>query len=160
MSASSGKNIDLKFTGNTIPAFKESIICGADGLELDLFVTKDDFIVVAHNDELQKSVHYTRNAKQNSSEGNIERLLKINQKELLEIQQFVLNENGDKIPTFQEFMELCSEGNHIRKNLGMPELILNIDLKESGVADKIIEFLVNRNEQMDHTFYFTSSDEK
>lgn len=160
MSTASGKNIELKFTGNTIPAFKESIICGADGLELDLFVTKDNFIVVAHNDELQTSVHYTRDTNQNSSEGNIQRLLKINQKELSEIQQFVLNENGDKIPTFQEVMELCSEGNHIRKNLGMSELILNIDLKESGIADRVIEFLVSRDDQIEYTFYFTSSDKK
>jgi glycerophosphoryl diester phosphodiesterase len=40
---------------NTIEAFDHGIACGADGLELDVHLSKDDVVVVHHDDTLERT---------------------------------------------------------------------------------------------------------
>jgi len=42
---------------NTLASFKKAIILGADGIEFDLFSSKDNRIMVIHSDQLWLHVH-------------------------------------------------------------------------------------------------------
>ncbi len=40
---------------NTLPAFAEAVRIGADGIELDIHLTKDEQIVVIHDEEVDRT---------------------------------------------------------------------------------------------------------
>ena len=40
---------------NTLPAFAEAVRIGADGIELDVHLTKDEQIVVIHDEEVDRT---------------------------------------------------------------------------------------------------------
>ena len=42
---------------NTLPAFELAIEQGADGLEFDVQLTRDDFVVVIHDETLERTTH-------------------------------------------------------------------------------------------------------
>ena len=44
---------------NTIPAFEYAIAHGVDVLELDMYVTKDNVVVVSHDDRWKEFAHRT-----------------------------------------------------------------------------------------------------
>jgi len=106
---------------NSLAAFAEAIRQGADGIEFDLFLTKDHHLVVFHDDTLEKRTN---------SKG------KITRKTLVQLKKLWLKHNSSKqlsdeaIPTFDEVMELVK--NHAHENF-----ILNIEIKQKGIAHEV-----------------------
>ena len=41
---------------NTLPSFQEAIRAGADFIELDVYATRDDVLVVAHDPEINMAI--------------------------------------------------------------------------------------------------------
>lgn len=48
------RGASVKFAENTMPAFEEAIRAGADGIELDIQKTKDNQIIVTHDENLKR----------------------------------------------------------------------------------------------------------
>lgn len=83
---------------NTIPAFKKAIEMGANGFENDVHVTKDGFLVICHNYEIDE----TSNGTGLISDYTLEELRKFDFG-LYFSEEFA----GTKIPTLDEFLDLC-----------------------------------------------------
>ena len=83
---------------NTIPAFKKAIEMGADGFENDVHLTKDGFIVICHNYEIDE----TSNGTGSISDYTLEELRKFDFGSYFS-EEFA----GTTIPTLDEFLDLC-----------------------------------------------------
>lgn len=131
----------LVFLENTVASFKEAIILGADGIELDVFSSKDRHVMVIHSDELRMHVYNNR--------GDEELLIKESSKTFIvgnktynQLRKLVVGPQGELIPTLSEILELVTEANLIRNKLGLPHLILNIELKNSNFSEQAINWAV------------------
>ena len=83
---------------NTIPAFQKAIEMGANGFENDVHVTKDGFLVVCHNHDIDE----TSNGTGAISDYTLEELRKFDFGSYFS-EEFA----GTKIPTLDEFLDLC-----------------------------------------------------
>jgi glycerophosphoryl diester phosphodiesterase len=97
---------------NTMPAFEKAIKMGADGIELDVQLTKDSVIVICHDERIDRT-----------SDG-IGWLKDYTLKELREFSFSKTHpEYGDiKIPTLREFLEfftLTGKGLNIELKTGL-----------------------------------------
>jgi glycerophosphoryl diester phosphodiesterase len=102
---------------NTLSSFKKAIESGIDMIELDVRLSKDDHLVIMHDE----SVYRTTNGK-----GFIGSLT------LKQIKKLRINKT-EKVPTLQEAV-----------NLIKGKCMINIHVKEYKAADKILE-LIDRN---------------
>ena len=59
---------------NTLPAFAEAVRVGADGIELDVHLSKDGYLIVMHDEEVDR----TTNGKGLIREKTLEELKKLN----------------------------------------------------------------------------------
>ena len=84
---------------NTIPAFKKGIEFGCDGFENDVHLTKDGVIVVCHNYEIDE----TSNGSGLIADMTFEQLRQYDFGSY-----FDPSFAGTRIPTLDEFLELCS----------------------------------------------------
>lgn len=122
---------------NTIVAFKRAIDLGADGIELDIQLTKDDEIVVCHDEKIDR----TSDGKGWLKDYTLEELRTFNFN-----QQFP--EYGPQpIPTMREVLELIKPTN----------LVIDIELKTSVIyyeklEEKIVE-LIKEYEMEDRVNY-------
>ena len=122
---------------NTIVAFKRAIDLGADGIELDIQLTKDDEIVVCHDEKIDR----TSDGKGWLKDYTLEELKAFNFN-----QQFP--EYGPQpIPTMREVLELIKPTN----------LVIDIELKTSVIyyeklEEKIVE-LIKEYEMEDRVNY-------
>lgn len=121
---------------NTLVAFKKAIHMGADGIELDIQMTKDGEIVVIHDETIKR----TSNGK-----GYVKELT------LYELKQYDFSYGfifyrGQKIPTLREVLELVLETpvvinielkNSIIRYEGMEEKVLEL-VEEMGLKDRVI----------------------
>ena len=109
---------------NTIPSFQKAVDLEADGVELDIQLTKDGEIVVCHDEEIDR----TSNQKGWLKDYTLEQLRQMDF-------SYGHTELGVvKIPTMQEVFELLKPTN----------LIINIELKTgifdyTGIEEKIVE---------------------
>lgn len=111
---------------NTMAAFKKAIEVGADGIELDVQMTKDGEVVVIHDETIKR----TSNGK-----GYIKNMT------LKELKQYDFSYGfkryrGEKIPTLKEVMNLVLEQG----------ITANIELKNSrirykGMEEKIVSLI-------------------
>ena len=99
---------------NSLSAFKNAIEHGY-AIEIDLQMTKDNKLIVFHDDTLDRMTN---------SNG------KVSEKTLAEIKQLTLKNSQEKIPTFDEFLSFV--------NGKTPVLIEVKDHKKIGVAEEII----------------------
>ena len=53
------RGYSAKYPENTMIAFKEAALAGADGIELDVQLTKDGEIVVIHDDKVDRTTNGT-----------------------------------------------------------------------------------------------------
>jgi glycerophosphoryl diester phosphodiesterase len=121
---------------NTIPAFQKAIEMGADGFENDVHLTKDGFLVVCHNHEIDE----TSNGTGAIVDYTLEDLRK------LDFGSYFSEEfAGTKIPTLDEFLDLCRGLKVINieiktpKQTGTDVVRKTIDkVKEFGLFDKLI----------------------
>ena len=122
---------------NTLVAFKRAIDLGADGIELDIQLTKDDEIVVCHDEKIDR----TSDGKGWLKDYTLEELRTFNFN-----QQFP--EYGPQsIPTMREVLELIKPTN----------LVIDIELKTSVIyyeklEEKIVE-LIKEYEMEDRVNY-------
>ena len=99
---------------NTLLAFQKAIDLKADLIEFDLQETKDNHLVVTHDEELSRLTGF---------KGLVKDLT------LKELKELDFGE-GEKIPTLDELLKLT------RGKIG-----LNCEIKVSGIAEKTIEIM-------------------
>jgi len=106
---------------NSLAAFAEAIRQGANGIEFDLFLTKDRHLIVFHDAKLEKLTN---------GKG------KTTGKKLTELKNLRLKKNGSKtlsdetIPTLDEVMSLV-------KKHADEHFILNIEIKQKNIAHQV-----------------------
>jgi len=103
---------------NTLLAFKKAIDLGCDKVELDVRLTKDNQIVVIHDDDINRTTN---------GRGEVSQLT------LKQIKKFNCSEK-QKIPTLQEVIDLCKD-----------KIDLQIELKAEGTA-KLVNDLIIEND--------------
>ncbi len=107
---------------NTLVAFRRALELGADGVELDVTLTRDGIPVIIHDDTLDR----TTNGK-----GNVKNFT------LEEIRQLDAGAwkgaefRGEKIPTLDQVIDLFASTH--------PHPLLNIELKATGISTDGIE---------------------
>ncbi len=129
---------------NTMAAFEKAIEMGADFIELDVHLTKDDEIVVIHD----KTVDSTTDGSGKVSEMTLEEI-----KQLDAGSYFDENFKGEQIPKLEEVLDLAKG-----------EIGLNIELKtrrgkNKGIENKVLNLIEEKNfdeELMFSSFSFES----
>lgn len=99
---------------NTLRSFKKAIELGVDAIELDVRKTKDNELVVIHNEDLSK----TTNGKGSISDLTLE-----------EIKKFV-TEKDEKIPTLSEAFQFLDK-----------KVKILVELKEAGIEKKVVDLI-------------------
>ena len=92
---------------NTMTAFKKAVEAGADMIETDVRLTKDNVLILMHDDKVDR----TTNGRGMVSDMLYDDIAKLNAGDSLDYEQ---------IPTFYEFIEWASREN----------ITLNIEIKE------------------------------
>ena len=96
---------------NTITSFKKALEIGVDAIELDVRKTKDNQLVVIHDDDVKRTT---------DGEGLICELT------LKEIKGFSA-EGGEKIPTFEEALDFLDK-----------KVKVFVELKEEGIEKQVL----------------------
>lgn len=108
---------------NTMESFIAAQKCGSDGIELDVQLTKDEEVVVIHDETVDR----TTNGKGFVVDLSLEEIKKLNASyNFKSFQSFI---RTPRIPTLREVFEWM-KGNH---------LICNIELKNSKVSYSLLE---------------------
>ncbi|HZJ78099.1 MAG TPA: glycerophosphodiester phosphodiesterase family protein [Clostridia bacterium] len=97
---------------NTIPAFQKALDLGADGFENDVHVTKDGVVVVCHD----YTIDATSNGKGKIADYTFDELRKFDFGSYFS-EEFV----GTKIPTLEEFLDLCGGLDVVNIEIKSPE---------------------------------------
>ena len=112
-----------KYPENTMLAFRKALECGADGIEMDVQLTKDGELVVIHDERVDRTTNGTGYVR----DYTLDELRK------LDASYIYSDEVGfQTIPTFDEYCQWVS---------GTP-LVTNIELKTGvypypGIEDKV-----------------------
>ncbi|NDI33907.1 glycerophosphodiester phosphodiesterase [Chengkuizengella sediminis] len=112
---------------NTMVSFQEALHVGANGIELDVHLTKDGEVVVIHDERVDRTTNGTGF---------------VHEKTLKELKQldagswYSYHHKGETIPTLNEVLEWISNKN----------LLLNIELKNDiiqyeGLEEKVIQLV-------------------
>lgn len=112
---------------NTLRSIARAIEIGVDAVEIDVRLTRDEEIVVIHDETLDR----TTNGK-----GFVKRYT------LEELKEFDAGK-GERIPTLQEVMDLTAD-----------KVCLVIELKEKGTEKKVVEMI--QNNEVAHRVYVIS----
>lgn len=109
---------------NTLPAFRKAIEMGCDGIELDVHLSKDGYVMVIHDDTLER----TTNGIGAVSDYNLSELKSLNAAKLYPNKYL-----GVKIPTLEEVFQLLLH-NNIR---------LTVELKGNydNLPDKVVNLI-------------------
>lgn len=118
---------------NTIVAFEKGIELGANGIELDLQVTKDEKIVIFHDDVIDKK----SNGKGSISDYNLDELLKLDFGSWF-------NNKSEKIVLFEDFAK-----EYLKK-----DLTFAIELKVENIEKQTLD-IINQYKTHDN-IYITS----
>ena len=105
---------------NTLLAFEEGIKCGASGIELDVHKTKDNKIVVIHDEDIERTF---------KGKGLVKDFTLNELKEFNTRKELFKNFKTSKIPTLEEVLNLIKNSN----------VILNIELKTDEIHYEGIE---------------------
>jgi glycerophosphoryl diester phosphodiesterase len=106
---------------NTLPAFARARADGADGVELDVLLCASGEVVVFHDDDLSRLADRP------------ERIADLSLRAL----RGVALQRGGSIPTLAEALEACG-----------PELLVNVELKSTGLFDQAVPRLVDQVSQV------------
>jgi len=104
---------------NSLKAFRRAVKLGLDGVELDVWLTKDNVPVVVHGLD-GGDVEFTDGVKEN-----------IHTIEFKDLDKYTLK-NGEKIPTLAEVFDVCKDN-----------VCINIELKETNeeVVAKVMDII-------------------
>lgn len=122
---------------NTLEAFKLAIDMKADGIELDVQLSKDNEIVVCHDETIDRTSDHKGNIKDYS----------LQQLKLFNFNNHMEGYDNVTIPTLEEVLQLIKPTN----------LVINIELKNSvvdypGLEEKVLE-LVDKYQMNDRIIY-------
>lgn len=106
------RGASIEFPENTLAAFRRAVEVGAPGAELDVHLTADGEAVVIHDDSVDRTTNGT---------GKVADLT------LAEIRRLDAG-SGERVPTLAEVLEVVAG-----------KLILDIEVKESAAAAKVLE---------------------
>ncbi|WP_317853962.1 glycerophosphodiester phosphodiesterase [Chakrabartyella piscis] len=129
-----------RYPENTMLAFQKAVEAGADGIEMDVQMTKDGHVVIIHDEAVDR----TTDGVGFVADYTLEELRKLNAAKLFpDVVDFA------PIPTFEEFCVWAKE----------QDIFTNIELKTSvhyyvGIEEKTIE-LMKKHDVMDK-MYFSS----
>ncbi len=149
---------------NTLESFKQAIICGADGIEFDIFETRDGHLLIIHDDELWKNIYSKDRSGLHLPGLETQHSFRVSQKDLADLLKLSVGPKGQNPPALSELFELIEEANRIRTSLKVPPLILNFDVKNSKVSLQCWEWIqsyLQKNKATTIDFshiYFTSAD--
>lgn len=120
-----------KYPENTMLAFEKAIEAGADGIELDVQLTKDGEIVIIHDETIDR----TTNGKGEVVSYTYEELNKFDASYI-----YTGKMGFNKIPTLKEYFELVKDKN----------IITNIELKTGineyiGIEEKVWDLIKEYN---------------
>ncbi|ALS37366.1 glycerophosphoryl diester phosphodiesterase [Enterococcus rotai] len=132
---------------NTLAAFEEAIRVGADGIELDVQLSKDNHLIVIHDETVDRTTN---------GHGSVGSLTLKELKQLDAGNWFEKNPMSQKIPTLVEVLELLEKNQF--------QGLLNIEIKTdkihyNGIEELIVELMSSRSwpfEYMYSSFYFES----
>ena len=141
-----------KYPENTMIAFEKAIEIGVDGIELDVHLTKDNELVIIHDEDVKR----TTNGEGLVKDMTLEELRKLDASA-----KFVGQYGINPIPTLREYFELVKDTNIIT-NIELKTSVYEyhtiekrtIDMiREFGLEDKIIfssfnHFTVKRCEEL------------
>ncbi len=104
---------------NSLLAFQKAVELGVDGIELDVHLSRDGQVVVAHDEKLDRVA------------GRRDRIQDLSAAELMqvEIRGGSLDERGQTVPTLEQYFRMVRDKN----------VFTNIELKNSLVAYKGLE---------------------
>lgn len=101
---------------NTLIAFKKAFEAGADGIELDVRITRDGEVVVFHDEDLERMA------------GRNEKISDMDYKDLLRI-----NIGGEKIPLLSEVLNIVPRNKW-----------LNIEIKDKMASYPSVDMVISR----------------
>ena len=110
------RGLPVKFAENSLQGFKYAVEHGAEGVEFDVHVTKDNVPVVMHDETLDRTTNGTGYIKDYT---------------LNEIRKFHL-ENGEPVPLLSELFEILQD----------KDLYINLEFKTNKIHDVGIEAIV------------------
>ncbi len=102
---------------NTLRSFKKALKLGVNAIELDVRRTKDNELVVIHDEEVDKTTN---------GSGLVKELR-------LEEVKGLVTEEGERIPTLEEALDFLDKKAKIL-----------IELKETGFEEKVLDFIRER----------------
>ena len=120
---------------NSIASYKKAIEAGIDGIEIDVWLTTDNYIVVNHD------ASYDGVTIQNAS--------------LAEVKQLKLS-NGETMPELKDFLELAKQESHTKllielkshstaaRNMELAQAVVQA-VADAGLKDKVIYHAFNLN---------------
>ena len=112
------RGYSAKYPENTLLAFKKAIEAGADGIELDVWLTKDGEVVVIHDETVDR----TSNGSGRVKEMTLEELKELD------------FGNGERIPTLEEVFEAVPE-----------DSVVNVEIKDVDAVEKTAEIIGRNN---------------
>lgn len=137
------RGCSLVYPENTLLAFsKAAEIKGLTGIELDIQLTKDGYMVVCHDEKVDRTTD------------GIGEVRNYTLSELKKLKISTGNKKSERIPTIEEVLDLLE--NELKNGLK-----LNIELKNSivpynGMEEKIVD-LVNKRGLQDYIIYSSFS---
>lgn len=105
------RGIPVLFKENTLPSLLRAIECGADGIETDVRLTKDNAPVLIHDEDLK---HFCGED------------VKVKDLSLDELKKFI--SDGLSVPTLEEFLSIVPKGK-----------CLNLEIKEYEAGEITVE---------------------
>lgn len=116
-----------KYPENTMLAFEKAIEAGADGIELDVQLTKDNEVVIIHDENVAR----TTGEKGDVRDFTYEEISKLDASYIYKGKYGI-----NKIPTLREYFELVKD----------KDIVTNVELKTGvieyiGIEDKVLELI-------------------
>ena len=112
------RGYSAKYPENTLLAFRKAIEAGADGVELDVWLSRDGRVVIMHDETIDRTSNMSGRQKDMTLE---------------ELKRADVG-MGERIPTLEEVFEVLPE-----------DALINIELKDSDTAGKVARIIVENN---------------
>jgi glycerophosphoryl diester phosphodiesterase len=103
---------------NTLAAFRRAIADGADGIELDVRMTKDGELIILHDQRVNRTTN---------GRGKVSNLTSAEIQQLDAGSWYAKQFAGERIPTLRAVFELLDDGRDLPKHF-----LLNIEVKTDG----------------------------
>ncbi|MHA1819177.1 MAG: glycerophosphodiester phosphodiesterase [Promethearchaeota archaeon] len=106
------RGLSAKYPENTLLAYEKAIEVGADYVEIDVRITKDDKMIIYHNNDLYSLIGKKKKIKK----------VKFDKLRCLDLGM------GQRMPTLEEVFELCKD-----------KIGVQLDVKDDGLIERILE---------------------